>query len=227
MYCRYKDNSYIIGCDLRNELRDATINGHDYSPSWGSGNVETDWRLAAMNVSSYILDINPNLLIIIEGINYALDLTGVYHNPAVLTVSNKLVYSAHDYSWDHSGSNADYNVMYKDLGDNWGYILTQNQSYTAPVWIGEFGTCHYNSCIKGDTWWNSIRQYIVNADIDWSWWAMDGTESTGDGRTYGSEETFGILNLTWNGMASQQLVMDLQAIMNVTQGPESHYQINK
>ena len=52
-----------------------------------------------------------------------------------------------------------------------------------------------------------------------SLWALDGTESTGDGRTYGTEETFGVLNVTWNGFASQQMVDNLKAIVNATQGP--------
>ena len=106
------------------------------------------------------------------------------------------------------------------MGNNWGYILKQNEVYTAPVWVGEFGECHYNTnnCLNSN-WWEYIREYLTNADIDWGYWAIDGTESEGQGRTYGNEETFGVLNMTWNGYASIKLINDLQSIMNKTQGP--------
>ena len=64
---RYKDNKYVIGCDLRNELRQDTINGKKLSPTWGDNNNETDWRLAAINVANNILSVNPSLLMIVEG----------------------------------------------------------------------------------------------------------------------------------------------------------------
>ena len=54
-----------------------------------------------------------------------------------------------------------------------------------------------------------------NLDFEWGYWALDGTESTGQGRTYGSEETFGILNMTWNGLANTNLLKDLQEILDL------------
>ena len=42
---------------------------------------------------------NANWLIVVEGINYANDLTNAFDYPIILNVSGKLVCSAHDYSW--------------------------------------------------------------------------------------------------------------------------------
>ena len=74
---RYLNNKYVIGCDLRNELRQATVNGVARTPTWGTQNAETDWRQAAIKCAETLLKINPNLLMFIEGIDYALNLQGI------------------------------------------------------------------------------------------------------------------------------------------------------
>lgn len=180
--------------------------------------------------------VNPDLLIIVEGLNYANDLTGAYSKPISFDKPGRLVYEAHDYSWDHPFL-VDYDELSKDLGslscglgseeivgDMWGFLLKQNEKYTAPVWLGEFGTCHTSDdCVEGDSqqgrWFTYLRQYLANADIDWSYWAFDGTQSSGTGRTFGAEEVYGIVNTTWNGIASKVLLHALQEIQNKTQGP--------
>jgi hypothetical protein len=45
-------------------------------------------------------------------------------------------------------------------------------------------------------------------------WAINGTQSTGSGRTYGAKETYGILNTFWNGSALAALTSRLQVLMN-------------
>ena len=50
--------------DLRNEIRKA--NGK--SPTWGDGNKETDWRLAAERIGNEVQEIAPHWLIIVGGI---------------------------------------------------------------------------------------------------------------------------------------------------------------
>ena len=56
---RYKDNDAVIGADLRNE---------PYGGCWGCGDNATDWRLAAERGGNAILAIEPNWLIIVEGV---------------------------------------------------------------------------------------------------------------------------------------------------------------
>ena len=70
-------------------------------PTWGSGNKDTDWQIAAENIGNQIQDIAPHWLIIVGGIDYQLDLTGVLKKPVNLKIQNKLVYSGHFYgfSW--------------------------------------------------------------------------------------------------------------------------------
>lgn len=96
---RYMANPAVIGNDLRNEIRRDSQN--DLTPTWGTGD-HTDWKKAAEEAGNRILSINPDLLVIIEGLSYANDLTAIKTYPIHLNVPNKLVYSAHAYSWELS-----------------------------------------------------------------------------------------------------------------------------
>src|SRR6266540_214325 len=93
---RYKNNPAVIGMDLRNE---------PYGGCWGCGDPSRDWRLAAEKAGNAILSVNPNVLIIVEGVaNYkdqytwwGGNLMGAKDFPVRLNMPNRLVYSAHEY----------------------------------------------------------------------------------------------------------------------------------
>lgn len=221
MAAHYKSQPLVIGADLRNEPR-ATA-------TWG-GDPSTDWHAAAQRGGNAVLTTNPNLLVFVEGISYAGDLTGVAQLPVVLAFSNQLVYEAHEYQW--YGATMSATQLQQRLDQRWGYIRTPEQSYTAPVWLGEFGTCHTNpNCLTNTAlnsqglWFSSLIQYMKSTDIDWSYWAVNGTEAraTGAGgtRILGAEETYGVLNMTWSGPSGPSptptLLQTLQGIM-----PASH-----
>ncbi|HEX4165842.1 MAG TPA: cellulase family glycosylhydrolase [Bryobacteraceae bacterium] len=226
MVARYRGNPQVIGADLRNEPR--------ISATWG-GNPATDWHAAAQRGGNAVTSVNPNLLLIVEGVNYALDLTGAVSLPIHFRASNRLVYSAHDYPFDHNGL-ASASDLENSLNQQWGYLVTPGQPYTAPVWLGEFGNCHTAStCItdvpsspSGGFWFASLREYLAKYDIDWSWWALNGTETTGNGRTFGAEESYGLLNPYWNAPAipneinplpTLNVLGALQTIASPSQGP--------
>ena len=73
-----------------------------------------------------------------EGLSYSTDLSGVYWNPLKLKIGNKLIYSAHAYSWELSWYK--YYAWTKFTFDRaFGFITEEGKEYTAPIWIGEFG----------------------------------------------------------------------------------------
>jgi endoglucanase len=53
----------VIGNDLRNEPR--ADNHRHLTPTWGTGNIKTDWKIAAQRAGNYILSVNPRLLIFV------------------------------------------------------------------------------------------------------------------------------------------------------------------
>jgi endoglucanase len=214
---RYLSQPAVVGADLRNEPRCVVPAG---CAVWGGGNPALDWHAAAERGGNAVLDVNPDLLIIVEGIQYAANLTGARTRPVRLSVENRLVYSAHDYAWFHRLPSRD--QLRVDLDRSWGYLLEPDQLYTAPVWVGEFGTCHDRDaarrCIRGDApfsqglWFSSFHAYLDEKDIDWAYWAVNGTQARGTGRTFGAEETYGIFNTAWSAPALPELLEMLQAI---------------
>ncbi|USX17815.1 cellulase family glycosylhydrolase [Oxalobacteraceae bacterium OTU3REALA1] len=57
---KYAGLRNLVGLDLKNEPHGAA--------TWGTGNVSTDWNLAAERAAQRILAVNPKLLIFVEGI---------------------------------------------------------------------------------------------------------------------------------------------------------------
>ena len=53
----YAVEPMVIGNDLRNEIRNDK-NDH-LTPDWGSGNVDTDWKMAATKAGNAILKEDP------------------------------------------------------------------------------------------------------------------------------------------------------------------------
>ena len=129
----------VIGNDLRNEIRDDVK--ELLFPDWGSGKEEKDWKMAATKAGNAILQEDPTQLIIVEGLNYANDMTPIKSDPIQLDVPNRLVYSFHYYSWQPNVARMDsYEHMRDDLDSNVAFMLEEGHDYTAPLWLGEFGT---------------------------------------------------------------------------------------
>lgn len=207
---RYAGNPMVIGADLRNEPRGTA--------TWG-GSTATDWHAAAQLGGDAVLGVNPNLLIFVEGVSYAGDLSGVANLPVQLSTPNRVVYEAHDYGYWYSGL-AGYSSYVNDITPKWGYLATG--SNPQPLWIGEFGTCNsadtcVSSASSGDNgyWFELATSYMQQYGLNWSYWAINGTQSTGSGRTWGTAETYGILNTSWNGSALASLTARLQSLMGV------------
>lgn len=134
---RYSDNLLVIANDLRNEIRDDYTN--DLYEAWGTNDPATDWKLAATNCGNAVLEVAPHQLIIIEGLNYANDMSMIKDSPIKLAVDDRLVYSFHLYSWQRVTSYRNYDKYEKGLNNAVGYILEEGHDYTAPLWLGEFG----------------------------------------------------------------------------------------
>ena len=212
---------HVIGADLRNELR--SDRGLGIPVVWRSGRVPQwqDWPRAAELAGNTVLRINQQLLVMVEGLEYSVDFRGALGRPIRLHRPGRLVYSPHDYSWDHSSAAG----VRSDIGRWWGWLLIQHRPWTAPVWISEFGTCHSNEC-SADPWFAAFLQYLRDGDIDWAYWSINGTGARADlsptscastPRSPGCEEGYGFSDSTWAGEASAVLSADLTSVERATQ----------
>src|SRR5262249_17974309 len=64
MVRRYAGQPAVVGADLRNEPRKA--NG--VAPTWGGNDPRTDWAAAAERGGAAVLEENPSLLVVVEGV---------------------------------------------------------------------------------------------------------------------------------------------------------------
>jgi endoglucanase len=190
---RYKGNPTVVGIDLHNEPHDPAC--------WGCGDTARDWRLAAQRAGNAVLSVNPELLIMVEGVQsyngtngwWGGNLMGVAQYPVQLDVPNRLVYSAHDYatsvaqqSWF---SDPSFPANMPGIWDKyWGYIFKQN---IAPVWLGEFGTTLQPAVDQ--KWLSALVTYLRSTSANgadsfhWTFWSWN--PNSGD--------TGGILKDDW------------------------------
>src|SRR5262245_44551333 len=171
---RYQGTATVIGVDLHNEPRGPA--------TWGSDDDATDWRLAAERAGNAILDVNPYLLIFVQGVErygddwywWGGNLEGAGPDPVRLTVPGRLVYSPHDYGpgvydqpWFES---ADFPGNLPAIWrTQWGYLVKE---HIAPVVLGEFGGRSVGEDTEG-TWQRSLMDYAQANSIGWLNWSFN------------------------------------------------------
>ncbi|WP_371680171.1 glycoside hydrolase family 5 protein [Streptomyces sp. NBC_01276] len=201
---RYRDNPRVVGADLYNEVRRDTWD----DPNWGLGDAH-DWQAASQEAADRILtEANPNLLIVIEGINWTgIPLDGLPHGRPTLTpvrtlshtlvVSGKLVYSAHFYGYTgphHSGATGlgeTHDLRYQDmtpaqlrqtLYDQAFFVSAETGThFTAPVWISEFGIGADESGAVPRAWFQNFTGELAASDADFAYWPLVGWSTTAQG----------------------------------------------
>ncbi|NJL79983.1 MAG: glycoside hydrolase family 5 protein [Richelia sp. RM2_1_2] len=203
---RYQNQTNVIGADLKNEPHGKA--------SWGTDDLATDWRLAAERAGNAIGNINPNWLIVVEGVEKNVpgqylahhwqggNLEGVLKYPVRLSVRNKLVYSPHEY-----GPGV-YNMPYfsddkfpQNLVHRWqigfNYISSQQR---APIFVGEFGG-RLKDSEKEAVWLNKFVKYIDEKNLSFAFWSWNPN----------SADTGGILLDDWKSvdLAKQKIISQL------------------
>lgn len=166
----------MVGYDIHNEPRQATIGGSVRTPAWGSGgngSFPADFQAMYRNTGLRIRAADPDCLLFCEGLKYAGDLAGWRDTPVGIPGA---VASMHDYSWFHpvGQSQADYEAQ---MDANGGYLVTGNQ---VPLWIGEFGSntdAPLASMRSG--WLPQFIAYAAKRNLHWCWWELSATAVRG------------------------------------------------
>ncbi|MGB6545590.1 MAG: glycoside hydrolase family 5 protein [Candidatus Acidiferrales bacterium] len=198
---RYKHQRWVVGADLRNELRSGA--------QWGGSDASHDWHAAAERGGNAVLAVNPNLLIMVEGPKYSTDFTGFAERPVVLNVANRLVYSPHFYASGQGGLQS-YDDFSRASDARIGFLLHAKDG--APVWIGEFGSCQTLDCGYNSKWMGWLLEYLQENDLSWSYWPLNGTQSSGEGRKYDTAENYGLLSTDYRHIAAPKIVELLRTI---------------
>ena len=181
---RYKNYDAVIAMDINNEP-----NGRIDNPDgarWGTNDPVNDWRLAAQKCGNAILKVNPNVLIMVEGIEaytkpdgtqtsywWGGNLQGARDFPVVLDKPSKLMYSPHEY-----GPTV-FNQTWFDAPDfpqNMPGIWEEqfnflNTNGTSPLFVGELGIKTQGG--KDEIWFTKFIDFIAEKKLHYTFWALN------------------------------------------------------
>ena len=193
---RYKNDDTIIAYDLKNEPHGKA----NESPraKWDNSKDSDNWKYIAEKAAAAVLKNNPNVLIMVEGIEiYPKDikkngnftsknpddyfctwwggnLRGVKDNPVDLgKFRNKLVYSPHDYGptvyeQPWFKGGYDYKSLYRDAWHDNWLYITENN--TAPLLVGEWGGFMKDPNLK---WMTCFRKLIAEYHLSHTFWCFN------------------------------------------------------
>lgn len=200
----------MIGIGLRNELR-------------GSRQNASDWYKYIQEAATNVHEVNPDVLLVASGLNYATDLTFLKEKPLESNFDNKLVLEAHTYPWS-SGSD---DIWVKEpvnevcankmqlLNDNVGFVNTGENP--VPLFFGEIGINEQNVTPSHDRFLSCILSYAIERDIDWGLWALQGDYYFRE-NIAGAEETFGIFDINWSHTRNPKVQERLRLMRMKNQG---------
>ncbi|WP_407652294.1 cellulase family glycosylhydrolase [Acetivibrio straminisolvens] len=206
---RYKNDDTILALDLKNEPHGTP--GSELMAKWDGSTDLNNWKHAAETCAKRILAINPNILIVVEGVEVypkpgydytAVDewgkeskyffnwwggnLRGVRDYPINLGKHQKqLVYSPHDYGPLVHKQSWFYEGFNKDTlyNDCW----RDNWAYIheeniAPLLVGEWGG--FMDGGDNEKWMTAIRDYMIENKISHTFWCYNANSGDTGGLVY-------------------------------------------
>jgi endoglucanase len=165
---RYATQWNVLGADLNNEPHGQA--------TWGSGDLATDWRLAAMRVADTLLAVCPRWLIFVEGVQttscdeddkpcfWGENLQAAGRFPVALSVQHRLVYCPHTYgpavSWQPYFNAEDFPRNMPAVWEKHFGFLKQSE---VPLVIGEWGGRRAND--KDWSWQQRFAEYAQQIGV--------------------------------------------------------------
>ncbi|UOE22095.1 cellulase family glycosylhydrolase [Thermobifida halotolerans] len=205
---RYRNNDTIVAADIKNEPHGKA--DEDPRAKWDGSTDVDNFKHVCETAGNRILAINPNMLILCEGIEvypedgqnwsstdsrdyhstwWGGNLRGVADHPVDLGAhQDQLVYSPHDYGpsvFQQEWFEGEWNkqTLTEDVWrPNWLYI---HEDDTAPLLIGEWGG--FLDGGDNEKWMEALRSLIVEERLHHTFWALN--PNSGD--------TGGLLGYDW------------------------------
>ncbi|XP_050226449.1 glycosyl hydrolase 5 family protein-like [Mercurialis annua] len=210
---RFQGKSQVIGISTRNELR-------------GPNSNRDDWYKYILEGGEAIHRANPDVLIIISGLGYASDLTYLQNKSLGTTFDNKLVYEAHWYpfswgvgkTWDSEDINGACHDNTEYFVNHTGFVINGENSF--PMFLGEFGIDQRGLSRGGEHFMACFNAYAADTDIDWGFWAWQGSYYYRENQT-DMEETFGAMTYNWNQFRNPEYLRRMEIITQTLQDPSS------
>ncbi|CAA3006098.1 uncharacterized protein LOC111406301 [Olea europaea var. sylvestris] len=203
----FKGTKNVVAMSLRNELR-------------GPKQNVTDWYRYMQKGAEAVHAANPNVLVILSGLNYDKDLSFILNKPVQLTFTNKLVFEVHWYGfsngkeWETSNPNLVCGQVLGNLMGNAGFVLGQG----FPLFVSEFGVDMRGTNVNDNRYFNCFMGWAAEYDLDWALWTLAGSYYLREG-VVGRNEYYGVLDWNWCDVRNSSFLQRLSVLQSPFRGP--------
>ncbi|KAH7515638.1 hypothetical protein FEM48_Zijuj10G0047800 [Ziziphus jujuba var. spinosa] len=197
----------VVGMSLRNELR-------------GSKQNVKDWYRYMQRGAEAVHSANPDVLVILSGLNYDKDFSFLKNSPVNLTFSGKLVFEVHWYgfsdgkAWETGNPNQVCGRVVDNMMRVSGFLLGQGW----PLFVSEFGVDQRGTNVNDNRYLSCFLATAAELDLDWALWTLVGSYYFRQG-VIGMNEYYGVLNWNWCETRNSSFLQRISAIQSPFQGP--------
>lgn len=162
---------------------------------------------------------NPDVLVILSGLSYDLDLTFLKNRPVKLSFSGKLVFEVHWYgftdgqAWVSGNPNQVCAQVVTNMMRRSGFLLDQGY----PLFVSEFGADLRGTNVNDNRYLNCFLGWAAELDLDWAYWALVGSYYLREG-VVGLNEYYGLYNWNWSEIRNSSFLQRISAIQSPLRG---------
>uniref|UniRef100_A0A7N0TEU3 Glycoside hydrolase family 5 domain-containing protein n=1 Tax=Kalanchoe fedtschenkoi TaxID=63787 RepID=A0A7N0TEU3_KALFE len=199
--------SNVIGMSLRNELRGPKQNAND-------------WFRYMQRGAEAVHSSNPNLLVILSGLDYDKDFSFLQKTPLNVTFSNKIVFEIHWYafsdgsSWASGNPNDVCGRVVSSVMRRAGFLLDKGY----PLFVSEFGVDLRGTNVNDNRYLGCFMGLAAELDLDFALWTLVGSYYLRQG-TIGLDEVYGVLSWNWCNLRNSTFSDIISSIQAPFQGP--------
>ncbi|KAI3930034.1 hypothetical protein MKW98_029080 [Papaver atlanticum] len=204
----FNGSTSVVCMSLRNELR-------------GRKQNVKDWYKYMQQGAEAVHAANPNILVILSGLNFDAELSFLAKQPVNLTFTGKLVYEVHWYAftnshlWKNNNPNYACGSVVHSLMRRTGFLLEQG---VAPLFLSEYGMDQRGTNVNDNRYISCMMGVAAELDLDWAQWTLVGSYYLRQG-VVGREEFYGVLDYNWCGARNSSFIERISSIQAPFQGP--------
>nr|XP_043640072.1 glycosyl hydrolase 5 family protein-like [Erigeron canadensis] len=204
----FRSYTNVVGLSLRNELR-------------GRRQDVKTWYKYMQKCAESVHQANPNVLVILSGLNYDLDLSFLKSNPISLSFNKKLVFEIHWYGfsdgndWIMGNSNEVCGRVIDSMTNRATFLLDQGY----PLFISEWGVDQSGTNENDNRYLNCFLGWAAEHDLDWALWTIVGSYYYREG-VAGWDESYGVLNWNWKEPRNSSFLEKISPLQSPFQGPD-------
>ncbi|XP_020213289.1 glycosyl hydrolase 5 family protein [Cajanus cajan] len=213
----FSGNHAVVAMSLRNELHGPRQNLRDWYKYMSEGALAIHKE-------------NPNVLVLISGLNYDTELQFLKSKPLKIDLGKKMVFETHLYSWSGIGTlklkeiwtkqplNRICANNIKGIDHRAGFLTTGEKA--TPLIFTEFGFNEEGASVEDNRFLTCLQTYLVGRDMDWGLWAFHSSYYVKHD-TVQLDESFGVMDQTWHHLRDPNFTSKFQLLQRKNQEPTS------